>query len=252
MPALSIIIPTYREAGNISLLVHHIRQQTTPGEVEIIVADGGSDDGTANEARLAGADIVVQSTPGRAVQMNAGARLAHADVFYFLHADVYPPPDFAGKILQAVRQGAEAGCFRMRFRSSLWLLKINAFFTRFPFTFCRGGDQSLFITRRLFEQLQGFDENLQIMEDFDIVRRIQQHTRFHVLPDYVTASARKYEQNSWWRVQIANFTVMRMWAKGASQQEMITTYQRMLRYRTSPMPQSHQKTIKMNSQQEDP
>jgi len=232
--SLSIIIPTYQEAGQIGRLIAYLHNHSPVEQVEIIVADGGSIDGTSQEAQQAGADIVLHTAPGRAVQMNAGARLATAPVLYFLHADSFPPEGFAESILQAVARGYQAGCFRMRFDSGKWLLKINQFFTRLPFLFCRGGDQSLFITRRLFDRLGGFREELRIMEDFDFIQRIRQHTHFHILPQYVTTSARKYEHNAWWRVQYANFTIIRMWRKGASQDEMVSTYHRLLHYRRPP------------------
>jgi len=74
--SLSIIIPTYQEAGQIGRLIAYLHNHSPVEQVEIIVADGGSIDGTPQEARQAGADIVLHTAPGRAVQMNAGARLA--------------------------------------------------------------------------------------------------------------------------------------------------------------------------------
>lgn len=239
-PELSIIIPTYQEAHGIGQLIRYLRMHTQSYPAEILVVDGQSTDGTAEKARQAGADAVWQSQPGRAIQMNAGARHAKANILYFLHADTYPPPSFVYDIRQAIAKGYHAGCFRMRFDSPHWLLKINQFFTRFPFLFCRGGDQSLFITRSLFEQLHGFNEHMQIMEDFDIISRIRQITRFYIIPREITVSARKYQYHGWLEVQLANWKVMRMWRKGASQAEMIAAYKRLLHHRTSTAPPAAQ------------
>src|SRR5437667_9633289 len=79
---VSIVIPTWNEAGGIAQMIRDLRVQR-PGE--IIVVDGGSSDATVEQAR--DADLVLVSEPGRAVQMNAGAAAACGDLLLFLHAD---------------------------------------------------------------------------------------------------------------------------------------------------------------------
>ncbi|MCL6523989.1 MAG: TIGR04283 family arsenosugar biosynthesis glycosyltransferase [Thermoflavifilum sp.] len=237
-PLISIVIPTYQEAGQIGKLISYLREIIVQEgfeekAVQIIVCDGGSTDQTLQEAKAAGALTLLSPKKQRAAQMNAGAQLAKGKILYFLHADCYPPTHFLSAIQKAVSAGYLAGCFRMRFDSNNWLLKINQFFTRLPFLFCRGGDQSLFITQELFQKLGGFNESMIIMEDFDIIQRIQRNHKFYIIPDYVKVSARKYTTNPWWKVQFANFIVMRMYLRGASQQKLKDTYQRLLAYRRS-------------------
>jgi rSAM/selenodomain-associated transferase 2 len=231
---ISIIIPTYNEAENISRLINYFIVHADKNLTEIIIVDAGSKDNTLSLAGKAGAKAVVSPGKGRATQMNYGASIAHGEIYYFVHADTFPPLSYAEDILQAIKNGFEAGCYRSKFDSAKWLLKINGFFTRFPFLFCRGGDQTLFITKNLFDRLGGFNGNMRIMEDFDMITRIWKVGRFKIIPKTALVSARKYKDNSWWKVQMANKTIVQMYKRGATQEEMITKYKKLLHYRENP------------------
>jgi rSAM/selenodomain-associated transferase 2 len=228
---LSVIIPTYNEAPHIGRLVAELRQYAPPGTIEVLVVDAGSLDGTAEVARHAGATVLQSPTPGRAAQMNHGARHAAGDVLYFVHADVRIHPDYVATIRQAVAIGYEAGCYRFRFDSSHPLLRINSYGTRFKGIMSRGGDQTLFITHNLFRTLGGFDEYYCIMEDFDIIRRIRRQARFLIVPQDVVVSARKYATNSWLRVQLANLTAFMLFFLRVSPRRIAHRYKTMLNYR---------------------
>jgi rSAM/selenodomain-associated transferase 2 len=222
-PRLSIVIPAWNEAATIaSTLETLLRLTARRGDTEIIVSVSG-DDRTAEIARSFPV-TVCQSEKGRAVQMNAGAKLAAGEVLYFLHADTVPPSSFRDDILSAIDRSAEAGCFRMTFDDSDWLMQCYGWFTQFPLTICRGGDQSLFITRELFERIGGFDERLQIMEDIEIIERIQRYAVFHILDSAVITSARKYHANGAIRLQAIFGTIHLMYALGFSQEDMVTFY----------------------------
>jgi hypothetical protein len=112
---------------------------------------------------------------------------------------------FSRDIESAVDAGFNAGCYRFVFDSRHILLKLNAYCTRYRGIMCRGGDQTLFITRKLFRELDGFNEYFTIMEDYDMIRRIRKKERFIILDRSVIVSSRKYRTNSWGRVQLANF-----------------------------------------------
>ena len=79
-------------------------------------------------------------------------------MLYFLHADSVPPKNFDQYILDAIHKGSKAGCFKMKFDSSHWWLKLAGWFTQFNWKSCRGGDQSLFVDKKAFENLGGFNE----------------------------------------------------------------------------------------------
>jgi rSAM/selenodomain-associated transferase 2 len=229
--AFSIIIPTCNEAATIAQLVQHLRHHAAPHAVEILVVDANSTDGTAEAARQAGATVLPAPQPGRAAQMNHGAAHATGDILYFVHADVGIHPDYVATIRRAVAQGYEAGCYRFRFDSKHPLLRINSYGTRFKGIMSRGGDQTLFVTRALFQRLGGFNEQFVIMEDFEIIVRIRRAARFLIVPQDVVVSARKYETNSWFRVQIANLMAFSLFFLKVPPPRIARTYKAMLNYR---------------------
>ena len=222
----SVVIPTYNEANNIVRLVTELRRYAP--QAQVLVVDAHSPDGTAEAARQAGATVLLAPKPGRAAQMNHAAAHATGELLYFVHADVSLHPDFVATISQAVADGFPAGCYRFRFDSRHPLLRINSYGTRFEGIMSRGGDQTLFITRALFEQLGGFNERFVIMEDFEIIQRIRRVARFFIAPHAVTVSARKYTTNSWLRVQLANLTAFSLFFLKASPVKIARTYKAML------------------------
>ena len=228
---ISIIIPTFNEEENIQPLVLYLTKHGGGYVQEIIVSDGGSVDNTLQLASGAGARAVISPQKGRAAQMNFGASLATGDILYFVHADIFPPPSFAKNIQEAVHNGFDFGRYRTEFDTKKFILKLNAFFTRFDLFVCYGGDQTLFITRILFNKLQGFNSSMLIMEDYDIVVRAKAYGRYKILAQNVRVSARKYDNNSWWQVQRANYIIVQMFRKGASQEAMGKRYKELLSYR---------------------
>jgi rSAM/selenodomain-associated transferase 2 len=228
----SVIIPTYNEALTIGSLVTQLLSCGGTALREVLVIDANSPDGTADVARRAGATVRQSPRTGRAAQMNCGASLAAGEVLYFVHADVIIHPDFVTDITQAVQTGYEAGCYRFRFASHKAMLRINSYGTRFSGLMSRGGDQTLFVTRALFDRLGGFDERYVIMEDFEIIRRIRRIARFWIVPKDVHVSARKYDANSWLRVQLANLTAFSLFFLKVSPTRIARTYKAMLSYRS--------------------
>lgn len=198
---ISILIPVLNEENCIGNLLSHINDNSVSSSIqEIICIDGGSMDKTVAIATAHKAEVI-QSKKGRAIQMNMGARHANGDLLYFLHADTIPPKGFDQMILESVTQGYESGCFRMRFDTNNPILRFFAWLSRINHSLCRGGDQSLFIKKELFEKNKGFNEGYLIYEDTEFIRRLYQHTKFKVLPDYVITSARKYREKGWFKVQ---------------------------------------------------
>ena len=163
--------------------------------------------------------------------MNYGAEQSRSSILYFVHADCLPPTSFVKDIESSLFEGYKFGRYRTKFDSRKWILKINAFFTRFDFFICSGGDQTLFITKDFFQQLAGFSAAMQIMEDYDIVSRAKRTARYKIIQKDVLVSARKYRSNSWLRVQLANYQIVKMYKKGAPQVEMTKKYRQLLNYR---------------------
>lgn len=222
--SISIIIPTLNEEHNIGKLLSFLVCNDYSQLCQIIVVDGGSVDATQTEVRkFESVTLILSSEQSRAIQMNLGAKYSNSDVLYFVHADVVLPPSFYTDIMNALKT-SQYGGYRYRFDSENLLLRINSFFTRFPMMWCRGGDQTLFITRDLFDQLNGFDEYYCVMEDFDLLRRAKQMEKYHIIQKDVIVSARKYHHNSYFNVQLANLRAFRMFNAGVEPKKIRTYY----------------------------
>ena len=194
IPLISIIIPVLNEEAYIKKVLQSIIENTSTDRIaEILVVDGGSTDNTISEASHFGARVI-SSKKGRALQMNLGANIAIGDILYFLHVDTLPPKDFDKDILNTFEEGNSVGCFRMQFDSSHPLLRFFAWCTRINTQICRGGDQSLFISKTLFEKVSGFDESYKIYEDNEFIRRIYKRAKFKIIPNTVKTSARRYRK----------------------------------------------------------
>lgn len=225
---ISIIIPTLNEAENLPKLLKFLK--TNPYKsIEIIIVDAASTDNTLEIAKkFEDVEIISQNTRNRAVQMNLGAKAATGDLLYFVHADVLPPENFAKDIIEAINAGYELGCYRFTFDKKSVMLRFNAWWTRFNFMFCRGGDQTLFVTPSVFEELNRFNESYVIMEDFDFIKRARKKYRFKILPKSVVVSARKYKNNSYFKVNMVNLYSYWRFQFGVSPEKIKSFYQRSL------------------------
>jgi rSAM/selenodomain-associated transferase 2 len=228
---ISVIIPTLNEEQNISQRIDFIRQFGRDVVVEIIVVDGQSSDETRSLAAKAGAKVLIGTTQSRAAQMNHGARHASGEVLYFVHADVQLIDSFVKDVQEAFKAGFDAGCYRYRFDVDKVMLKVMAYFTRFDRIMCRGGDQTLFIKKDAYEALKGFDEYYTIMEDYDFIIRLKKKYKFKVIQKDLIVSARKYEMNSWFRVQSANLIIFIMFFLKKPPDQMKKMYKKLITYR---------------------
>lgn len=207
---LSIIIPVLNEAETIEKLLIHLSENSSgDNELEIIVVDGGSNDDTiqisgkmAGRAQSRSLSLqIISSEKGRSKQMNNGAKLASGEILYFLHADSLPLKNFDSYIVSEVKKGNPAGCFRMKFDSNHWWLQLAGWLTKFKWKGCRGGDQSQFITKELFEEIGGFNENYIIYEDNILISELYKRRKFVVIPHYLITSARRYKEQGIWNLQ---------------------------------------------------
>lgn len=230
MQQLSVIIPALNEEKIIYDSVRQILERTPAGLLaEVIVVDGQSKDHTVREAEKAGAKVLISPKARRSIQMNSGAKAAQGDLLYFLHADCQPPENYAADILQASANGYSYGCFRRKVGQDPQKkgLGFVSFVSRFRGPMFRGGDASLFVERSVFEKIGGFEEDLVLMEDFEILPRLRKEGKFKLLPGYVLASDRKHVENRYsWRVLYGCMVVWSMYYLGFSQQRLLHTYQK--------------------------
>jgi glycosyltransferase involved in cell wall biosynthesis len=116
MNKISIIIPILNEVDAIHRILSHIENSISQTiDSEIIVVDGGSQDGSQKEVLKHAKALLISSEKGRAIQLNAGAKVATGSILYFLHCDSFPPNNFDLLILDEVQKSNLAGCFRMKF-----------------------------------------------------------------------------------------------------------------------------------------
>ena len=188
---ISVIIPTLNEDR---LVGNAIQSAIDAGAPEIIVADGGSDDATLDVAANLGCKIV-RSEPGRGTQLNAGTDISSNDVILFLHADSQIPVDGCQQIRQAIEHGHFAGAFKQKIdRDGMayrWIESGNAF--RVRWLQMAYGDQGIFVTRELFEELGGF-EDIPFMEDFCFSRKLRQSHRFCLLDGPLLVDGRHWKK----------------------------------------------------------
>src|SRR6185312_2317599 len=189
---------------------------------------GQSTDQTVAIASNAGVTVVVSAKKGRAAQMNYGASIAKGEILYFFHADSIPPENFTTYILKAFKKKYASGCFRVSFDYQHWFLKANCWFTRFDVNAVRFGDQSLFVTKSVFQKCGGFDESLLMMEDQEIIHRIKKHGKFTVMNAAVTTSARKYIDNGIYRMQAIFFWIWLLYYMGYPQQYLLKLHKKLI------------------------
>jgi rSAM/selenodomain-associated transferase 2 len=168
---VSVIIPALNEAQNIQKCIAAARRAYTPGEVEIIVVDGGSSDGTPGlvppEATL------LHSPRGRGIQMNRGVAASRGGILTFCHADSQLPAGWRTAVMEALSQpGVSGGTFQTLTLPERGLLLYIRNRTSFPANWkMMFGDQVQFMTRETFQQVGGFPE-IPLMEDVEMSRAL--------------------------------------------------------------------------------
>jgi len=210
LPRVSVVIPALDEEA---ALPETIRSCREAGPCEVIVADGGSRDGTAEVAREF-ADAVVAAPRGRARQMNSGAERARGEVLLFLHADTLLPAGCIPAILDALRNERFAGgAFRVDLSPSQVagaydramlamtgrMINLRSFLTR-SYT----GDQAIFLRAETFREIGGYRE-IPLMEDVELSKALRRSGKTVLLRKRVRTSGRRWE--AWGPLR----TIFRMW-----------------------------------------
>ena len=222
---ISIIIPVLNEQKNSENIIKHLRENANKENIkEIIFVDGGSIDKTVEVITKYPEVILIKSERGRAIQMNSGAKKASGDILYFLHCDSFPPKHFDTFMIQSVLKGYSSGCFKMKFDSNHIVLKISEWFTKFNSKSCRGGDQSLFVTKKVFQNLKGFNEDFVIYEDNEFIFRLYKETKFTVIQKNIITSSRRYRENGFFKLQFHFMIIHVLYRLKIFNQTQIVTY----------------------------
>jgi rSAM/selenodomain-associated transferase 2 len=213
-PSISVVVPALNEQEGLSATLAQVA--LAPGD-ELIVVDGGSTDDTVAIARRF-TPCVLSSPPGRARQMNAGARQARGDVLLFLHADTLLPPQG----LEAVRTAMQpshvvGGAFRLAFtpstpalRTIAWSANVRTRFGKLPY-----GDQALFVRRSIFEALGGYAD-VPFMEDVKLVQALRHQGALAIVPQAVHTSGRRWLRDGVVYTTVRNIVLISLYFCGVS------------------------------------
>ena len=220
---LSVIVPVLNEAESLASFLRHLQPLRAQGH-ELILVDGGSSDGSPQFAYPL-CDAVIESEPGRARQMNAGAALASGDWLLFLHADTCLPKPFAeweGLIAQTRQTW---GRFNVRLSSDRWFFRIieRAINIRSALTGIATGDQAIFIRRERFNQLNGYADQ-PLMEDVELCRRLKKRGAPLCLKQPVITSSRRWEAKGVFRTVLLMWELRLRYYLGAKPSELVRRY----------------------------
>jgi rSAM/selenodomain-associated transferase 2 len=210
---ISIIVPVLNEADHIVGLLSSLSALRTAGH-EILAVDGGSTDRTSLLARPL-CDRVITSPKGRALQMNAGARQATGDMFWFLHADSRLSPETL-KAMPALLKEHGWGRFEVCLSGSQWGYRVieHMMNLRSRITGIATGDQAIFVDRNLFWSVGGYPE-IPLMEDIALSKRLRKKMRPAIIEHPLHTSSRRWEKNGllttvllMWRLRLEYFLGM--------------------------------------------
>ncbi|MEO8164679.1 MAG: TIGR04283 family arsenosugar biosynthesis glycosyltransferase [Betaproteobacteria bacterium] len=221
---LSVIVPVLNEAPQLSGLLERL-SRLPPQGIEVLIADGGSEDGSASIAHRAGFRVI-PSARSRGVQMNAAAAVATGDVLLFLHADTQLPPQAKNLIIQAMADGRHVwGRFDVRISGSPFMLRIVGAMMnlRSRLTGIATGDQAMFVTHAAFNAAGGFPDQ-PLMEDIELSRRLLARSRPACIAQCVTTSGRRWETHGVWRTIFLMWRLRWAYWRGVSPRQLVKAY----------------------------
>ena len=220
---VSVIIPALNEAPNIQETIAAARREYSGAQVEIIVVDGGSTDGTPG--LVPANETLIRAPRGRAVQLNRGAKAARGEILVFCHADSQLPSGWREAVIEALdKPGVSGGTFQTLILPAKGILRLRNHW-HFPadwrFMF---GDQGQFMKRATFEQIGGFPE-IPLMEDVEMSRALHNTGKLVRLPLRVVTSSRRFLERGPMRHWLGNvIRIIRYVYLGATPEQISHTY----------------------------
>lgn len=227
---ISIIIPAHKEKENLVRLLSNLKNYDGFHDTEILVALSPDSENISYNFKEKNIHFISCKKKGRAAQMNEAAMLSKGNIFTFLHADVKPGTSFLIDIKNTILKGFDAGFFSYRFDKESKLLKINASFTARDGIFTGGGDQCLFIKKDVFNNMNGFNEEQVMMEDFEFFSRMKENkVPYTIIKKDLIVSARKYKSNSYLRVNLSNLLLVILFKMGISSKKLKVIHDKLIR-----------------------
>ena len=223
---ISVIIPVFNEAVRIRTTLRCLQPLRKRGH-EVIVVDGGSTDETWSQATPL-VDHIVRSAPGRAGQMNRGASVANGKLLWFVHADTRVPESADLVLLSTTRTIATSkywGYFSVRLSGGHFLLRIveRMMNMRSRITSIATGDQGIFVSKVLFDDVGGFSD-LPLMEDIDLSKRLRTIRKPVALRETLVTSSRRWEQHGIIRTIALMWLLRLAWFSGVSAKRLARYY----------------------------
>lgn len=217
----SVIIPVLNEADNINRIIQHVRAVLYGSE--IIIADGGSTDGSVEAARNENV-IVIETGKCRGEQLNRGVEESKGGIIIFLHADTFLPGNAGALIKEYFSNSSNmVSLFRLKFLPAGLILNLYSFFSRFESVFTSFGDQVIAVRRKFYEELGGF-KTIPICEDVDFLRRARKKTKIGKLPAYAVTSARRFIKHGKIKTQLMNIFYLIRFLTGTNPQKIYNEY----------------------------
>lgn len=220
--SISIIVPALNESAGIREALVALQGHRASGH-QVILVDGGSLDGTTDQARGL-TDLTLVAERGRAAQMNAGAAAATGDALLFLHADTRLPAGTEALIQSGLRH-TSWGRFDVRIagRHPLFRCIEFAMNLRSRFTGIATGDQAIFVRRDIFEKIGGYAP-IPLMEDIELCTRLRRIALPARLKARVTTSGRRWESRGVLRTMLLMWSLRLRFALGAAPEALAKRY----------------------------
>ena len=228
MAGLSVVVPVLNEARHLPFLLADL--QRWPDALQIVVVDGGSTDKTIQVAHQGGAQVVQSPVQGRGQQLQRGLQLSQHSWLMVLHADSRLSQHWVDHVQRVLsmargRQQAWAFDFRVDQRRPMlklleWCVALRSRWGQMPY-----GDQGLLIHRSLYERVGGY-RSLALMEDVDLIQRLQQISRIGALGCALTTSSRRWSRRSVFNQAWKNAQLRRRWKNGEDAEQLIRIYRR--------------------------
>lgn len=223
---VSVVVPTLNEEERILPALRSARA-AFGAAVDLVVVDGGSTDRTRE--RAARAATVLESRPGRGIQLDVGARASTGDILVFLHADTRLEPGSGARVREALRRpGVVGGCFRFTVNGGKALplryrllqaavdLRTRGFRTA-------TGDQAIFVSRPAYEAAGGVPDQ-PLFEDVAFVSRLKRVGRFHPIPAEARTSRRRWEEEGFWPTVARHLALRGAYAVGVTPARLARWY----------------------------
>ena len=223
---ISVIIPALNEEDNIGRCIDGILKEGC--DCEIIVADGGSSDRTAEYAKRYPGILFIQSQRGRGIQMNMGASAASGDILLFLHADTMLEAGWAAAMLSVLEDNSiSGGAFTLGIRSQLWKYRLVEAWVKLRCRLCLlpYGDQAIFVRKSAFDIIGGY-KSIPLMEDVDLIEKLKKLGSIVILNKKAITSERRWSKKGLIKTAALNQIIMLLYRIGVNPDRLARIYYR--------------------------